>query len=63
MGLANCDIDQLCINTAGGFTCGCLSGYVIVNGTCEDIDECADDKVCALYLFIYYYFFKVFSNQ
>ena len=28
-------------------TSGCISGYVIVNGTCEDTDECADDKVCA----------------
>ncbi|XP_055860776.1 mucin-4-like isoform X7 [Biomphalaria glabrata] len=37
-----CPGGQICINTIGSYTCNCPSGYSKVNGTCIDIDECAD---------------------
>ncbi|KAM4624721.1 fibulin-5 isoform 2-T2 [Polymixia lowei] len=35
-----CNPTQLCINTAGGYTCSCTEGYWLVAGQCQDIDEC-----------------------
>ncbi|XP_069049466.1 fibulin-5 [Lepisosteus oculatus] len=35
-----CNPTQVCINTAGGYTCSCTEGYWLVNGQCVDIDEC-----------------------
>ncbi|XP_062608785.1 fibroblast growth factor receptor 4-like isoform X2 [Saccostrea cucullata] len=38
-----------CINTMGGYSCDCGSGYLFQNGTCNDIDECnlPNKKPCA----------------
>lgn len=35
-----CNPTQVCINTAGGYTCSCSEGYWLVVGQCQDIDEC-----------------------
>ncbi|CAL8289247.1 unnamed protein product [Gadus morhua 'NCC'] len=35
-----CNPTQVCINTAGGYTCSCTEGYWLVAGQCQDIDEC-----------------------
>uniref|UniRef100_A0A8B9H8Q2 Fibulin 5 n=1 Tax=Astyanax mexicanus TaxID=7994 RepID=A0A8B9H8Q2_ASTMX len=35
-----CNPTQVCINTAGGYTCSCTEGYWLVGGQCQDIDEC-----------------------
>lgn len=32
-----------CINTDGGFVCGCEDGFERVDGECKNIDECARD--------------------
>ena len=39
-GIANCNINTMCINTPGGFTCGCLRGMIGDGVDCTDIDEC-----------------------
>uniref|UniRef100_A0A3B3E0P4 Fibulin 5 n=1 Tax=Oryzias melastigma TaxID=30732 RepID=A0A3B3E0P4_ORYME len=35
-----CHHTQVCINTAGGYTCTCAEGYWLFHGQCQDIDEC-----------------------
>ncbi|KAG5857866.1 fibulin-5 [Anguilla rostrata] len=35
-----CNPTQVCINTAGGYTCTCSEGYWLIGGQCQDIDEC-----------------------
>nr|XP_023691796.1 fibulin-5 [Paramormyrops kingsleyae] len=35
-----CNPTQVCINTAGGYTCSCTEGYWLIGGQCQDIDEC-----------------------
>ncbi|MGH0144556.1 UNVERIFIED_CONTAM: hypothetical protein FKN15_003380 [Acipenser sinensis] len=40
MGHNLCDQDRVCLNTPGSFECKCKSGFVEVNGTCEDVNEC-----------------------
>ncbi|KAK0067662.1 fibrillin-3, partial [Biomphalaria pfeifferi] len=37
-----CTGGQICVNTIGSYTCNCPSGYLKVNGSCLDINECAD---------------------
>ncbi|XP_046357628.2 uncharacterized protein LOC124135955 [Haliotis rufescens] len=38
-----CPANSNCANTVGSFTCTCISGYrKLTDGTCADIDECAD---------------------
>ncbi|XP_030627795.1 fibulin-5 [Chanos chanos] len=39
-GSHQCTPIQVCINTAGGYTCSCNEGYWLVGGQCQDIDEC-----------------------
>ncbi|XP_038158668.1 fibulin-5 [Cyprinodon tularosa] len=36
----HCNPTQVCINTAGGYTCSCTEGYWLLAGQCQDIDEC-----------------------
>ncbi|XP_023208841.1 fibulin-5 isoform X1 [Xiphophorus maculatus] len=36
----HCNPTQVCINTAGGYTCSCTEGYWLIAGQCQDIDEC-----------------------
>ncbi|XP_068195610.1 fibulin-5 [Antennarius striatus] len=36
----HCNPTQVCINTAGGYTCSCTEGYWLIGGQCQDIDEC-----------------------
>ncbi|KAL3837566.1 hypothetical protein ACJMK2_022914, partial [Sinanodonta woodiana] len=36
-----------CLNTPGSYQCQCNSGYNMINGACEDIDECTTQNVCA----------------
>ncbi|XP_033843924.1 fibulin-5 [Periophthalmus magnuspinnatus] len=36
----HCNPTQVCINTAGGYTCSCTEGYWLIGGQCHDIDEC-----------------------
>uniref|UniRef100_A0A3P8RGF2 EGF-like domain-containing protein n=1 Tax=Astatotilapia calliptera TaxID=8154 RepID=A0A3P8RGF2_ASTCA len=36
----HCNPTQVCINTAGGYTCSCTEGYWLLGGQCQDIDEC-----------------------
>ena len=40
-GLSGCS--QICKNTIGSYSCGCMTGYQLSsdNHTCTDIDECA----------------------
>ncbi|XP_041108588.1 thrombomodulin-like [Polyodon spathula] len=40
MGHNLCDQDRVCVNTPGSFECKCKSGFVEMNGKCEDVDEC-----------------------
>lgn len=35
-----CNPTQVCVNTAGGYTCSCSDGYVLFAGRCQDLDEC-----------------------
>ncbi|CAH2255290.1 thrombomodulin [Pelobates cultripes] len=37
--------DQICINTPGSFLCKCHPGFEMIDGQCEDIDEC-DMSIC-----------------
>jgi len=40
---ANGKCDQTCVNTVGGFSCGCRAGYRLAGDyVCEDIDECRE---------------------
>ncbi|XP_033109887.1 fibrillin-2-like [Anneissia japonica] len=41
-----CDHNELCLNTAGSFTCFCRSGYFLMSDrlSCSDINECADNN-------------------
>ena len=34
-GVHNCTQNQQCINRPGSFICECVSGYELLNGTCE----------------------------
>ncbi|XP_054651409.1 fibulin-5 isoform X1 [Dunckerocampus dactyliophorus] len=36
----HCNPTQVCINTAGGYTCSCTEGFWLIGGQCQDIDEC-----------------------
>ncbi|TNN64164.1 Fibulin-5 [Liparis tanakae] len=36
----HCNPTQVCINTAGGYTCSCNEGYWLIGAQCQDIDEC-----------------------
>ncbi|XP_048580982.1 hemicentin-1 isoform X2 [Nematostella vectensis] len=38
---ATCPSGTNCVNTQGSFYCDCGHGYHAVNGTCQDLDECA----------------------
>ncbi|XP_072016927.1 uncharacterized protein [Amphiura filiformis] len=37
----NCDVNAVCINNDGSFTCACNDGYTGDGITCSDMDECA----------------------
>jgi Calcium-binding EGF domain len=37
-----CPGNTTCFNTPGSFECSCLPGFALNNGTCLDIDECAN---------------------
>ncbi|XP_072042492.1 uncharacterized protein [Amphiura filiformis] len=39
-GTDNCDVNAVCTNTEGSFTCTCKDGYTGDGVTCHDIDEC-----------------------
>ncbi|KAH9523894.1 hypothetical protein Btru_047340 [Bulinus truncatus] len=39
-GTLKCKNKEKCVNTPGSATCVCLDGYQIVNGECQDLDEC-----------------------
>jgi hypothetical protein len=43
-----CTGEQVCINNDGGYRCDCASGYKAgeKNGTCVNIDECAQGHEC-----------------
>ena len=57
-----CGVNELCVNLAGSFQCGCLPGYSLNNeglclacatgyaptgiGSCVDVDECAAASIC-----------------
>jgi len=34
-GIHNCSQNQECINDPGGYHCLCITGYELLNGTCE----------------------------
>ncbi|MCH2109283.1 MAG: leucine-rich repeat domain-containing protein [Polyangiaceae bacterium] len=36
-----CGEGATCTNFRGGYRCGCADGYELVEGRCEDVDECA----------------------
>ncbi|XP_033733545.1 fibrillin-1-like [Pecten maximus] len=45
LGTADCSIDNSeCFNTPGTYRCECVDGYKMVNGACEDINECSQDE-------------------
>lgn len=31
----HCNPTQVCINTAGGYTCSCTEGYWLIGGQCQ----------------------------
>ena len=38
----NCDANSQCVWTSGvNYICKCLSGYTVINNSCQDINECA----------------------
>ncbi|CAL1526080.1 unnamed protein product, partial [Lymnaea stagnalis] len=39
---AVCGLGEICHDLVGSYECKCVAGYTRVNGTCVDIDECAD---------------------
>ena len=45
------DVQGICHNNAGSYTCTCATGYQIMDGetegyVCEDIDECLGSNMC-----------------
>ncbi|KAK3088019.1 hypothetical protein FSP39_013547 [Pinctada imbricata] len=39
-----CQADQICSNLAGSFQCSCTDGFIMINGSCADVDECKDES-------------------
>ncbi|XP_030642273.1 complement component C1q receptor [Chanos chanos] len=42
--LENACGDHDCLNTLGSYKCHCREGYQMINGKCEDIDECTESR-------------------
>ncbi|KAL4219782.1 hypothetical protein ACF0H5_020194 [Mactra antiquata] len=38
------ECDQTCINIPGNYFCECQTGFLFVDGSCQDIDECENKK-------------------
>ena len=39
----SCPLNAACTNSDGSFQCACLNGFELINGNCDDIDECQPD--------------------
>ncbi|CAH3133122.1 unnamed protein product [Porites lobata] len=42
-GSHSCDVNSVCQNNAGSYTCSCNAGYTGDGKTCNDIDECSSN--------------------
>uniref|UniRef100_A0A8C4WZL3 Fibulin 5 n=1 Tax=Eptatretus burgeri TaxID=7764 RepID=A0A8C4WZL3_EPTBU len=47
IGTYRCPHAQSCINTVGSYTCSCPDGFHMVEGNCEDTDECSMEGTCS----------------
>ncbi|KNC80093.1 hypothetical protein SARC_07536 [Sphaeroforma arctica JP610] len=44
LGTDDCDINADCLNTSGGFTCACKTGFQGNGKACTDTNECLEGK-------------------
>ncbi|CAH1796302.1 unnamed protein product, partial [Owenia fusiformis] len=45
-GTVICTNNSQCVNNVGSFECRCDAGFMLINNTCVDVDECATGATC-----------------